>query len=200
MSGEEDVDDCLGDRESCKDLVFIDLFFIMDQFKVVERMNVGKLNVKDIVDVIVVVEVILFKGSVWVIILVKFNVLFLLYGVFRDYQKIGLDWLVKFYRKNFNGILVDEVGLGKIVQIIVFFVYLVCNEGNWGFYFVVVRSCNIFKWEFELKCWCFGFKIFLYIGSYREFKVKRQEWVEFNSFYVCIMFYMQFFWGFIVFI
>lgn len=48
-------------------------------------MNIGKLNVKDIVDVIVVVEVILLKGSVWVIILVKFNVLFLLYGVFRDY-------------------------------------------------------------------------------------------------------------------
>lgn len=54
----------------------------------------------------------------------------LLYGVLRDYQKIGLDWLAKLYRKNLNGILADEAGLGKTVQIIAFFAHLACNEGK----------------------------------------------------------------------
>lgn len=54
----------------------------------------------------------------------------LLYGALRDYQKIGLDWLAKLYRKNLNGILADEAGLGKTVQVIAFFAHLACNEGE----------------------------------------------------------------------
>lgn len=54
----------------------------------------------------------------------------LLYGALRDYQKIGLDWLAKLYRKNLNGILADEAGLGKTVQMIAFFAHLACNEGK----------------------------------------------------------------------
>jgi E1A-binding protein p400 len=61
---------------------------------------------------------------------VKFNAPSLLYGALRDYQKIGLDWLAKLYRKSLNGILADEAGLGKTVQIIAFFAHLACNEGK----------------------------------------------------------------------
>lgn len=69
---------------------------------------------------------------------VKLNAPALLYGALRDYQKIGLDWLAKLYRKNLNGILADEAGLGKTVQIIAFFAHLACNEG---------RSLSLFKWS-----------------------------------------------------
>lgn len=61
---------------------------------------------------------------------VKYNTPALLYGSLREYQKIGLDWLAKLYRKNLNGILADEAGLGKTVQIIAFFAHLACNEGK----------------------------------------------------------------------
>lgn len=54
----------------------------------------------------------------------------LLYGTLRDYQKIGLDWLAKLYRKSLNGILADEAGLGKTVQVIAFFAHLAGNEGE----------------------------------------------------------------------
>nr|XP_021531105.1 E1A-binding protein p400 isoform X7 [Aotus nancymaae] len=198
-SGEEDADDCPGDRESCKDLVLIDSLFIMDQFKAAERMNVGKPNARDIAEVTAVAEAILPKGSARVTTSVKFNAPSLLYGALRDYQKIGLDWLAKLYRKNLNGILADEAGLGKTVQIIAFFAHLACNEGNWGPHLVVVRSCNILKWELELKRWCPGLKILSYIGSHRELKAKRQEWATPNSFHVCITSYTQFFRGFTAF-
>lgn len=61
---------------------------------------------------------------------VKSGVPPLLYGTLRDYQKIGLDWLAKLYRKSLNGILADEAGLGKTVQVIAFFAHLACNEGE----------------------------------------------------------------------
>lgn len=48
------------------------------------------------------------------------------------------------------------------------------SVGNWGPHLVVVRSCNILKWELELKRWCPGLKILLYFGSQRELRAKRQ--------------------------
>jgi hypothetical protein len=42
---------------------------------------------------------------------------FLLKHTLREYQHIGLDWLVSLYRKKLNGILADEMGLGKTIQV-----------------------------------------------------------------------------------
>ena len=42
---------------------------------------------------------------------------FLLKHTLREYQHIGLDWLVTMYDKNFNGILADEMGLGMYLEI-----------------------------------------------------------------------------------
>ena len=61
---------------------------------------------------------------------VKVSAPALLYGALRDYQKIGLEWLARLYRKSLNGVLADEAGLGKTVQIIAFFAHLACNEGK----------------------------------------------------------------------
>ena len=33
--------------------------------------------------------------------------------ILRDYQKIGVKWLLTMYQYKFNGILADEMGLGK---------------------------------------------------------------------------------------
>ncbi|XP_022348101.1 E1A-binding protein p400 [Enhydra lutris kenyoni] len=198
-SEEEDVEGAPGDREGRKDVVLIDSLFIMDQFKAAERMTLGSPHTKDIAEVTAVAEAVLPKGSARVSPTVKLNAPSLLYGALRDYQKIGLDWLAKLYRKNLNGILADEAGLGKTVQVIAFFAHLACNEGNWGPHLVVVRGCNILKWELELKRWCPGLKTLLYVGSHRELKAKRQEWMEPNSFNVCIAPYKHFFRGYAAF-
>ncbi|XP_026980981.1 E1A-binding protein p400 isoform X2 [Sagmatias obliquidens] len=195
-SEDEDMEDCSGDRESRKGVVLIDSLFIMDQFKATERVVVGKPHTKDIAEVTAVAEAILPKGSARISTAVKLNAPALLYGALRDYQKIGLDWLAKLYRKNLNGVLADEAGLGKTVQIIAFFAHLACNEGNWGPHLVVVRGCNILKWELELKRWCPGLKTLLYVGSHRELKAKRQGWTEPNRINVCITSYKQFFKGY----
>uniref|UniRef100_A0A8B9F8F2 E1A-binding protein p400 n=1 Tax=Amazona collaria TaxID=241587 RepID=A0A8B9F8F2_9PSIT len=195
-SSEEEMEDHISDRESPqKEVVLIDSLLSIDQYKCVDRSSPPKKHMRDIAEVAAAAEMLLPKGSSRITTAIKYNTPSLLYGPLREYQKIGLDWLAKLYRKNLNGILADEAGLGKTVQIIAFFAHLACNEGNWGPHLVVVRSCNILKWELELKRWCPGLKILLYFGSQRELRAKRQEWTEPNSFNVCITSYKQLFKG-----
>lgn len=54
---------------------------------------------------------------------------FLLHGNLREYQHIGLDWLVTMFEKKLNGILADEMGLGKTIQTIALLAHLACEKG-----------------------------------------------------------------------
>ncbi len=36
----------------------------------------------------------------------------------REYQMVGLKWMVSLYNNHLNGILADEMGLGKTVQVL----------------------------------------------------------------------------------
>ncbi len=38
-------------------------------------------------------------------------------GKLREYQMVGLQWMVSLYNNHLNGILADEMGLGKTVQV-----------------------------------------------------------------------------------
>lgn len=37
----------------------------------------------------------------------------------REYQLVGLKWMLSLYNNNLNGILADEMGLGKTVQVLI---------------------------------------------------------------------------------
>lgn len=58
---------------------------------------------------------------------------FLLRHTLREYQHIGLDWLVTMLEKKLNGILADEMGLGKTIQTIALLAHLACDEGTYLF-------------------------------------------------------------------
>ncbi|XP_051523057.1 helicase SRCAP-like isoform X2 [Myxocyprinus asiaticus] len=120
---------------------------------------------------------------------VKTPIPFLLYGTLREYQHIGLDWLVTMNEKKLNGILADEMGLGKTIQTIALLAHLACVKGNWGPHLIIVPTSVMLNWEMELKRWCPGFKILTYYGSQKERKLKRQGWTKPNAFHVCITSY-----------
>ncbi|MEQ2214254.1 hypothetical protein XENOCAPTIV_027974, partial [Xenoophorus captivus] len=120
---------------------------------------------------------------------VKIPIPFLLHGTLREYQHIGLDWLVTMYEKKLNGILADEMGLGKTIQTIALLAHLACEKGNWGPHLIIVPTSVMLNWEMELKRWCPGFKILTYFGSQKERKLKRQGWTKPNAFHVCITSY-----------
>ncbi|XP_062219951.1 protein PHOTOPERIOD-INDEPENDENT EARLY FLOWERING 1-like isoform X2 [Phragmites australis] len=114
---------------------------------------------------------------------------FLLKHSLREYQHIGLDWLVAMYEKRLNGILADEMGLGKTIMTISLLAHLACDKGIWGPHLIVVPTSVMLNWETEFLKWCPAFKILTYFGSAKERKQKRQGWMKANYFHVCITTY-----------
>lgn len=114
---------------------------------------------------------------------------FLLKFPLREYQHIGLDWLVTMYEKRLNGILADEMGLGKTIMTISLLAHLACEKGIWGPHLIVVPTSVMLNWETEFLKWCPAFKILTYFGSAKERKLKRQGWMKPNFFHVCITTY-----------
>lgn len=98
---------------------------------------------------------------------------FLLKHSLREYQHIGLDWLVTMFDRKLNGILADEMGLGKTIQTIALLAHLACEKGNWGPHLIIVPTSVMLNWEMECKKWCPGFKILTYYGTQKERKQKR---------------------------
>ncbi|XP_051489750.1 E1A-binding protein p400-like [Apus apus] len=83
----------------------------------------------DLADIAAAAEVLLPKGSTGITTAGKRDAPSLLCGALREYQKAGLEWLAKLHQMNLNGILADEAGLGKTVQVVALFAHLACNEG-----------------------------------------------------------------------
>ncbi|KAL9935579.1 hypothetical protein V8E36_005927 [Tilletia maclaganii] len=119
----------------------------------------------------------------------KVRIPFLLRGVLRPYQHVGLDWLASLYTNNVNGILADEMGLGKTIQTIALLAHLACQYGNWGPHLVVAPTSVMLNWEVEFKKFLPGFKILTYYGNQKERKEKRVGWALPNAFNVCITSY-----------
>nr|XP_043881498.1 E1A-binding protein p400 isoform X6 [Solea senegalensis] len=172
--------------------VRIDSLLSVDQYRGVDKASScdtsGK-PARDIAEVAAATELILPKGSFRTTSSSRSSAPFLLHGALREYQQIGVDWLVNLHKKHLNGILADETGLGKTVQTVAYMAHLAGQEGIWGPHLVVVRTCKLLNWEVEFKRWCPGLKILLYLGNKRERRSKRMWWGEANSFHVCVTSY-----------
>ncbi|KAJ3622532.1 hypothetical protein MTP99_003037 [Tenebrio molitor] len=120
---------------------------------------------------------------------VSTKVPFLLKLPLREYQHIGLDWLVTMYERKLNGILADEMGLGKTIQTIALLTHLACEKENWGPHLIVVPTSVMLNWEMECKKWSPAFKILTYYGTQKERKMKRTGWTKPNAFHICITSY-----------
>merc|ERR1719341_384393 len=120
---------------------------------------------------------------------VKTKVPFLLKHTLREYQHIGLDWMVSLFERSLNGILADEMGLGKTIQTIAFLAHLALEKSMWGPHLIVVPTSVMLNWEMEIKKWCPAFKVLVYYGSQKDRRMKRQGWTKQNAFHICITSY-----------
>ncbi|XP_032533572.1 helicase SRCAP, partial [Chiroxiphia lanceolata] len=149
----------------------------------------GSAPKKEISDIAAAAESLQPKGYTLATTQVKTPIPHLLRGTLREYQHIGLDWLVTMYEKKLNGILADEMGLGKTIQTISLLAHLACEKGSWGPHLIIVPTSVMLNWEMELKRWCPSFKILTYYGAQKERRLKRQGWTKPNAFHVCITSY-----------
>ena len=107
----------------------------------------------------------------------------------REYQHMGLNWLVSIQSRRLNGILADEMGLGKTVQTISMLAYLATYKGIWGPHLVVVPTSCLVNWEMEIKKFCPAFKVLNYYGSAKHRKELRTGWTKPNTFHICVTSY-----------
>uniref|UniRef100_H3CBP0 E1A binding protein p400 n=1 Tax=Tetraodon nigroviridis TaxID=99883 RepID=H3CBP0_TETNG len=198
LQSDDDEDDDMDDTKgvdpdgTAPGAVVIDSLLNVDQYcasdKSASSVSDGKPG-RDIAEVAAATELILPKGSFRTTSSTHSPAPFLLHGSLREYQQIGVDWLMNLYKKKLNGILADESGLGKTVQTVAYMAHLAGQEGVWGPHLIVVRTCRLLNWEVEFKRWCPGLKILLYLGNKRERRSMRMWWKEANSFHVCLTSY-----------
>ncbi|KAJ1553649.1 hypothetical protein HK096_007004, partial [Nowakowskiella sp. JEL0078] len=88
-------------------------------------------------------------------------------AVMRDYQLVGLEWLIGLYDNGLNGILGDEMGLGKTLQTIAFLAFL-REQGVWGPFLVVAPLSTLSNWVNEFNRFTPTIPVVLYHGTPEE--------------------------------
>lgn len=83
----------------------------------------------------------------------------------REYQMVGLQWMVSLYNNHLNGILADEMGLGKTVQVMALIAYLMESKGNYGPHLIIVPNAVMVNWKSELQRWLPGVRCIYYVGT-----------------------------------
>ena len=74
-------------------------------------------------------------------------------GQLRDYQKDGLNWLLRCWYVKKSSILADEMGLGKTVQVVTFLDHLYTVDNLRGPFLVCVPLSTISHWRREFEGW-----------------------------------------------
>ena len=74
-------------------------------------------------------------------------------GTLKPYQIVGLNWLISLNEMGVNGILADQMGLGKTIQTIAFLGYLYEQKGIRGPHLIVGPTTVMGNWMRELKKW-----------------------------------------------
>lgn len=85
----------------------------------------------------------------------------------REYQKKGLDWMVKLWSYRLGGLLADDMGLGKTIQAGCFLLVQQNRQPNSLPALIVMPSSLIFNWKFELNRLSKYFKIYTHSGAGR---------------------------------
>ncbi|KAL1826685.1 hypothetical protein ACET3Z_005097 [Daucus carota] len=86
-------------------------------------------------------------------------------GTLRDYQIVGLQWMLSLYNNKLNGILADEMGLGKTVQVMALIAYLMEFKGNYGPHLIIVPNAVLVNWKSELHNWLPSVSCIYYVGQ-----------------------------------
>jgi ATP-dependent DNA helicase len=71
-------------------------------------------------------------------------------GRLKGYQLRGIKWLISLWQNGLNGILADQMGLGKTVQTIGLLAHLK-GKGMYGPFLVVAPLSTLSNWVSEVK-------------------------------------------------
>ncbi|GKU94544.1 hypothetical protein SLEP1_g8023 [Rubroshorea leprosula] len=88
-------------------------------------------------------------------------------GNLKSYQLKGVKWLISLWQNGLNGILADQMGLGKTIQTIAFLAHLKGN-GMDGPYLVIAPLSTLSNWVNEIMRFVPSMNTIIYHGSKKE--------------------------------
>ncbi|KAL6222423.1 hypothetical protein ACLB2K_005815 [Fragaria x ananassa] len=88
-------------------------------------------------------------------------------GKLKSYQLKGVKWLISLWQNGLNGILADQMGLGKTIQTIGFLSHLK-SMGLDGPYLVIAPLSTLSNWINEISRFTPSIKAIIYHGNKKE--------------------------------
>ncbi|GMH25270.1 hypothetical protein Nepgr_027113 [Nepenthes gracilis] len=95
-------------------------------------------------------------------------------GKLKPYQLKGIKWLISLWQNGLNGILADQMGLGKTIQTIGFLAHLK-GKGLAGPYLVIAPLSTLSNWVNEISRFTPSMNVIIYHGSKDERKEIRMK-------------------------
>ncbi|WP_092871931.1 DEAD/DEAH box helicase [Acetitomaculum ruminis] len=86
----------------------------------------------------------------------------------RNYQKTGYRWLRTLDKLGFGGILADDMGLGKSLQVISYISGLKEESGETKNFIIVCPASLVYNWEKEVLKFAKGLKTAMLVGNGRQ--------------------------------
>ncbi|XP_009792124.1 ATP-dependent DNA helicase DDM1 isoform X1 [Nicotiana tabacum] len=88
-------------------------------------------------------------------------------GKLKSYQLKGVKWLISLWQNGLNGILADQMGLGKTIQTIAFLAHLKGN-GLDGPYLVIAPLSTLSNWVNEIERFVPSINTIIYHGDKKQ--------------------------------
>ncbi|KAK6237484.1 hypothetical protein QUC31_002953 [Theobroma cacao] len=95
-------------------------------------------------------------------------------GKLKSYQLKGVKWLISLWQNGLNGILADQMGLGKTIQTIAFLAHLKGN-GMDGPYLIIAPLSTLSNWMNEIARFAPTMNAIIYHGNRKERDEIRQK-------------------------
>lgn len=74
-------------------------------------------------------------------------------GVLTDHQVVSLNWMIDLYETQTNGLLADQMGLGKTIQGMSYMAYMKDKLKIRGKFLIVCPLSTVGNWKQELDRW-----------------------------------------------
>ncbi|XP_010680797.2 ATP-dependent DNA helicase DDM1 [Beta vulgaris subsp. vulgaris] len=100
-------------------------------------------------------------------------------GKLKSYQIKGVKWLISLWQNGLNGILADQMGLGKTIQTIGFLAHLK-GKGLDGPYMVIAPLSTLSNWVNEFNRFTPSVKALIYHGDRKERNAIRLKYMPKN--------------------
>ncbi|KAL4460346.1 hypothetical protein ABPG74_000097 [Tetrahymena malaccensis] len=111
------------------------------------------------------------------------------FGVLKNYQMNGLNWLIQLYELKMNGILADDMGLGKTIQTIAMVAFLKQFKHINGKHLIIGPLATLNNWLNEFTRWLPCCKATILYATEEERNKTLQDYVKSDKFEVIITSY-----------